>query len=207
MKNIRALRYALHVIVRPFDGFWDLKHEKRGNVTVATTLLILATLTFVLLEQYTGFLLKTKNPMDFNIFVECSSVVFPFVLWCAANWCLTTLMDGKGTFKDIYIATSYALTPIILIYLPTIVLSNVIVIEEAVFYLFFLTIANIWCGALLIIGNMCTHDYSFGKTIMTCFCTIVGIGLMIFIMLLFFNLIEQIVVFVSTLYKEIIFRL
>ena len=23
-----SLRYALHCIVRPFDGFWDLTHEK-----------------------------------------------------------------------------------------------------------------------------------------------------------------------------------
>ena len=26
-----SLRYALHCIVRPFDGFWDLTHEKRAS--------------------------------------------------------------------------------------------------------------------------------------------------------------------------------
>ena len=40
MAIIHGLRYALHVIVHPFDGFWDLKHEKRGNL--ASALIILA---------------------------------------------------------------------------------------------------------------------------------------------------------------------
>ena len=34
-----SLRYALHCIVRPFDGFWDLTHEKRGSMAAAIQLL------------------------------------------------------------------------------------------------------------------------------------------------------------------------
>ena len=26
------MRFALHISTHPFDGFWDLKHEKRGSV-------------------------------------------------------------------------------------------------------------------------------------------------------------------------------
>ena len=35
-----SLRYALHCIVRPFDGFWDLTHEKRGSMAAANTLIV-----------------------------------------------------------------------------------------------------------------------------------------------------------------------
>ena len=40
-----SLRYALHCIVRPFDGFWDLTHEKRGSMAAANTIVILVLLT------------------------------------------------------------------------------------------------------------------------------------------------------------------
>ena len=40
-----SLRYALHCCVRPFDGFWDLTHEKRGSVGAANTIVILVLLT------------------------------------------------------------------------------------------------------------------------------------------------------------------
>lgn len=207
METLKALKYAAHVMGRPFDGFWDLKHEKRGNLKAALILVIATMITFILLSQGIGFLFGGDNPLEFNIIIEACSVLVPFLLWCSANWCLTTLMDGKGTFKDIFIATAYALTPLILIYLPTIVLTNVVTFEESVFCTFLFGLANLWFAVLLIIGTMSTHHYSMGKTITTCILTIVGMGVMIFIAMLFFSLIEQIMMFGNTLYKEIIFRL
>ena len=37
----QSLRFALHVITHPFDGFWDLIHEKRGTMAAAHTFLFL----------------------------------------------------------------------------------------------------------------------------------------------------------------------
>lgn len=202
-----ALKYPLHVMFRPFDGFWDLKNEKKGNFKVAVLLVFVMMITRILSEQYMGFLLQQQNPEQFNLFISACSILLPFILWCSANWCLTTLMDGKGTFKDIFIYTAYALTPLIILDLPVILLSHVIVMEERVFCGFLLTAGVVWFIVLLVIGTMCTHHYSMGKTILTCLLTIVGMGVMIFIMLLFFNLIEQMMMFVTTLYKEIVFRL
>lgn len=207
METLKALKYATYIMGRPFDGFWDLKHEKKGNLKAATIILIATVLTFILVKQYAGFLFEKENPLEFNIIIEACAVLVPFFLWCTANWCLTTLMDGKGTFKEIYMATAYSLVPLILIYLPTIVLQNVVTMEESVFCYFLISCANLWFVVLLVIGTMSIHHYSVGKTIATCLLTIVGMGIMIFIILLFFNLIEQMVMFFSTLYKEVIFRL
>ncbi|MBU3810631.1 MAG: YIP1 family protein [Candidatus Niameybacter stercoravium] len=207
METLKALKYATYIMGRPFDGFWDLKHEKRGNLKAAMILVVVTMLTFILLNQNVGFLFGGDNPLEFNIIIEACSVLVPFLLWCSSNWCLTTLMDGKGTFKEIFIATAYSLAPIVIIYIPTIILTNVVTLEESVFCIFLFGVANIWFAVLLVIGTMCTHHYTMGKTILTCLLTIVGMGIMIFIGLLFFNLIEQMIMFASTLYKEIIFRL
>lgn len=202
-----ALGYSFHVIFHPFDGFWDLKHEKRGNLPAAGIIMGMVTLTFILRRQLTGFIFNMNDPKKLNIIVEIISVVLPYLLWCASNWCLTTLMDGEGSFRDILIATAYASVPIIIINLPLIPLSYIMTIEQGSFYTFFTQFATVWYVFLLVVGTGVTHDYSMGKNILTSLLTVVGMGLMIFIGLLVFDLLGQIVGFIYIIFKEITFRL
>ena len=37
----KTLRYSLYVIFHPFDGFWDLIHERRGSIGAATAIFIM----------------------------------------------------------------------------------------------------------------------------------------------------------------------
>mgnify|MGYP001241815884 CR=1 FL=1 len=206
-KVLDALGYSFHVVFHPFDGFWDLKHEKRGNLPAAGIIMGIVTLTFILRRQLTGFIFNTSDPKELNIIVEIISVMLPYVLWCASNWCLTTLMDGEGSFRDILIATAYACVPLILINLPLIPLSHIMTMEQGSFHNFFVQLATVWYVFLLIIGTGVTHDYSVGKNIFTIILTVVGMGLMIFIGLLVFDLLRQMISFIYIIFKEITFRL
>lgn len=207
MEVLRSLRYTLYLIFHPFDGFWDLKHEKKGNLKAALIIVALVGITFILRRQLTGFVLNEVKLQELNIVVEISSVALPFFLWCVTNWCLTTLMDGEGSFRDIVITSAFALAPFVLINIPLIIFSNVITLEEAAFYHFFDILALVWAGILLFLGTSVVHQYSMGKTFLTCICIIVGMGLIIFIALLFFSLLQQIFSFIYTIYKEIALRL
>ena len=202
-----SLRYSTHVIFHPFDGFWDLKYEKRGNAVAASVILIVLVMTYIFMRQYTGFIFNYRDPARLNIILELLSVLVPFFLWCSVNWALTTLVDGKGTFRDIYIATAYALVPIILINIPLTVLSNFITLEEGSFYYFLLTVAVIWAMLLLFFGTMVTHHYDMAKTLLTTIGIIVGIGAVIFIGLLFFSVINLMVGFVSSVRTELLLRM
>lgn len=128
-------------------------------------------------------------------------------MWCVVNWALTTLMDGKGKMKDIYIAGAYALTPMILINFPITIISNYMTIEEGTFYYLLLVVGVVWAMTLLILGTGVIHEYSFGKTIFTTLATIVGIGIVIFVGLLFFHVIDMMFNFVREMYVELTFRL
>ena len=55
-------------------------------------------------------------------------------------------------------------------------------------------------------GMMVTHQYSVKKTLLTTILTIIGMGILLFIGLLFFSVIQQIVTFAVTIYKEVRFR-
>lgn len=207
MQELKSMHYAFHLIFRPFDGFWDLKHEKRGNLKAALTIMAMLCITYILRRQLTGFLFNTTDLTRLNIFVEIMSVVIPFGLWCVSNWCLTTLMDGEGSFKDIVITTGYALAPLVIINVPLILLSNVMTAQEGAFYYFFDTVAVIWSAGLIFLGTMVVHQYTMFKTFLTTVCIIGGMGLIIFIGLLFFSLLQQMVSFIYIIYKELSLRL
>lgn len=202
-----SLRYALHVIVHPFDGFWDLKHEKRGNVLSASIILLLVVATYILMRQYTGFLFNYRKVSELNILIELGSVLVPFALWSAVNWAVTTLMDGKGTIKDIYIATAYSLTPLVLLLIPATLISNFLTLEEGAFFYYLQAAATLWTGLLLFLGTLVTHDYDIPKTVVATLVIVVGIGVVIFISMLLFSVINTLLAFVSTLWTEVQFRL
>lgn len=204
---IKDLRYCLHVIVRPFDGFWDLKYEKRGNLKTAFTLVFLLIASFIIQRQLTAFLFNTNNIQRLDIRRELAITLVPFFLWCVANWCLTTLMDGEGSFKDIIMATAYSLVPIIIVNILLTIISHGLTLEEQEFYNVIAGISAVWSGWLLFVGIMTVHQYSIKKTFFTILLTIVGMGIISFIGVLFFSLIQQMVAFVSTVYKELTLRL
>ncbi len=201
-----TLKYSLHCIVSPFDGFWDLTHEKRGSMGAANFLLIMTVLTSVWKLRYTSFVFIRIQWEYFNVILSICTFILPFFIWVLSNWCLTTLFDGKGTLKDIYMGSAYALTPYILIQLPMIVFSNFITYEEGAFYSYFLSFSVIWCGFLFLASVMQIHDFTFGKALISIMSIIVGMLVIIFLLLLFFSLLSDAIAYFMSLYKEISFR-
>jgi hypothetical protein len=200
------IKFPLHVIVHPFDGFWDMKYEGRGKVRVALAVLLLVVITMILQKQYAGFLVNFNDPRVLNSLNDLEFTVLPFFLWCISNWSITTLMEGEGKFKEIVMATAYALVPLILINLPMIVASRFMAQEETAFYYLFNSIAVIWFLYLLFVGIMTVHQYTAAKTVLTMILTVLVMGIIVFLGTLAYSLVQQIIWFVVDIYRELIFR-
>lgn len=204
---LATLKYALYCISHPLDGFWDLTHEKRGSLAAANTILILTLLARVMKLQFTSFLFLKVYWEGINIFLYLASVLFPLALWCVGNWGLTTLFDGKGKLKQIYMATCYAMTPYPLLQFPLIVFSNMVTIEEGEFYTVLSAFSLIWAALLIIAAMMEIHEYKLSKTIFFTIGTLFAMLVMVFILLLFFSMISQGIAYFISLGREIMFRL
>lgn len=194
---LKGLQYSLYLIFHPFKGFWDLKHEKKGNVYSAWVIVCLLSILLILRRQFTGFILNFNKQNEMNVFVEILSVLAPLGLWCLSNWCITTLVDGEGSLKDIFITTAYALTPVVLINIPMLLLSNVMILEETVFYTVLDALSVLWAALLILIGIMTVHQFTMPKTIATIAVAVVGMIIILFLILLFVSIIQQIVSFVD----------
>ena len=203
---LEELLYAFHLVFHPFDGFWDLKHEKRGSVRAATTILLLTIVAFFYNAVGQGYSFSPR-PTDSNILIQVFSIAVPVILWTVANWCLTTLFEGEGSIKDIYIATCYSLSPLPVFVTIATILTNVLTASEAQIVSLLITFAAIWMVILLFFGMLVTHDYSMGKNFLTILCSILAAAVIIFVIVLFAGLVTKMYTFVDSIITEISTRL
>ncbi len=199
------LLYGFHLIFHPFDGFWDLKHEQRGSVRAGIVYVIITIAAFFYQSVGTGYIFN-PNGTYMSIFAQIISVAVPLILWVVANWCLTTLFDGEGSLKDIFIATTYSLLPVPMLVVPSVILSNILAQNEGQLISLLVGIAFAWAGMLIFFGMMVTHDYSLVKNFVTTLGTIVAMAFIIFVAILFSSLVSQMVSFVSSIVVELSYR-
>jgi len=202
----RVFSSGLYVMTHPFNGFWELKWERKGQASDATLLLMLTVLVNLICARYTPYLFNTALTDQTNIVVPMISYLLLIALWIISNWCFTTLFDGKGTMKDVYIYTCYSLFPYVLLSLPIVLLSFVLTLENASMYYALQTFVMIYVAFLIFSGTLTVHQYSIGRTILMILLSIVGMMIMIFLMLLCFNLFVDIYDFVAGAVREIIYR-
>ena len=200
------LLFGFHLIFHPFDGFWDLKHEKRGSLRAAIVYVAVTVVAFFYQAIGSGYLV---NPYDSytTIFSQALSVLVPLFLWVVANWCLTTLFDGEGSFKDIFIACGYSLLPLVLIVVPCTIYTNFALKEELDITDLLVTIAFIWTVLLIFVGMMVTHDYTLSKNFITSLGTIVAMVFIMFVAILFTTLVGKIISFITNIVTEISYRM
>ena len=201
----QELLYVFHVMFHPFDGFWDLKHEKRGSVRAGSTILLVTLIAFYYQNIGKGYIMNPQGKYS-TILATSLGVLVILALWVVANWCLTTLFEGEGSFKDIYIATTYALGPLPLFLIPATIASNVVLTTEVQIVNLVVTIGFIWALMLIFFGTMVTHDYSLGKNVITVLGTIVGMVAILFVVFLFSTLFTDMVSFVTSIVTEIQYR-
>ncbi len=201
----QEILYVFHLIFHPFDGFYDLKHEHRGSVRAGILFVALTVITVFYQSIGQGYVLNPTGEMT-TIWMQAISVLIPLLLFIVANWCLTTLFEGEGSFKDIFIASSYSLFPMTLLIIPATIASNWVTTTEAAIVSMVGVIAFIWVGLLLFCGTMITHDYSIGKNLITILGTIVAMAVIVFMVLLFSMLVTKLVGLVTNIVTEIQYR-
>ncbi|WIF88756.1 YIP1 family protein [Acholeplasma laidlawii] len=205
IKNILTdyLSFPKYLMMHPFDGFDEFKTEKKGKLSVAIVFIALFALLRILTYQYESFLVNERNPMLINNLQEIFVVGLLIILFVTANWSVTTLMEGKGKFKEILMVTGYALFPIIIIGYPALLISNFLTLDEMAFYTLAVGVAYFLTGWMLFMGILNIHQYGLLKTIMAFLATVVSMMVMMFLGLLFFDVIQQIISFISAIIEEL----
>ena len=198
--------YFGYTLTHPVDGFYWIRHKEYGSVPIAVLMVILFSISFSLNRLYASFVVNQTDPRSVNSLTELAGVLVLFLLVCVGNWSITCLMDGEGRFKDIVIAVGYGITPATVGYVIATLLSKVIADNEQAFYGLVIAIGIAYAVILVLMGIMQVHNYTLGKTLITLFLTFVAVLIIIFLALLLFNLVNQVITFFKSIYLELIFR-
>lgn len=201
------LKYAFYTIGHPADGFYEIRHRARGSVPLAVLFVFLFGVCFSANRQYAGFVVNYVNPMSVNSLAEVLSVLVLFFLFCVGNWSITCLMNGEGRLKDIVTVTGYAMLPMILTFVPAIILSRFVVADEEAFYYILMGFGIVWFAILVLTGIMTVHNYTVGKTLLTMIFTFVAMLIIIFLAALLFSLVSQVFAFFASIYNELMLRI
>lgn len=206
--TFKAIKYGKYIMTHPFDGFENM--EREGGCSVKSASIILGALIFlsVLSSIATGYMVSGVTKITQSVLIKgVFGVVLPFFLWCVANWSVTSLMNGSGTFKRIYIYSCYSLMPLVIITPILIIFSRFVSVDELTLYNILNTIFYIWVGFLLFCGTLVIHQYSASRTVFTILFVIVAMGIIIFLLLLCITILQQITEFLKLFFEEIKLRI
>ncbi len=200
---VEGLRYSVYISLHPFDGFWDMTHEKRGKMSSACILYGAWVLVWIMDKGMTGFLFRPLNS-EFRLLEVLGISVLPVLLWCVCNWAVSTLMDGDGKPSVIVMATAYALAPYIAFKFFAVLLSNVFTLDQGTVLTVMIGFGTIWCVILLVASVITVHNYTLGRSVEVIALIVAAMAIVIFLAILLLNLVDQMRYFLWNLYRELV---
>ena len=206
MMDLRPGEWVKHSITHPAEGFEDMRWKKAGSLKIAFAIVLLLFLAQIADGRLYGFQFGISYDKTFNIIPYIVKSIVLFGAWVVGNWAVCTLLDGEGTMKNICIYSAYALIPYIAQIFINVLLSHILIQDEAVFMQAIRIIGVGWSVILLFSAIKSVHQYSFGKTVFAILLTLVAMLIMLFLLVLFMSLIQQVYIFISTIYTEISYR-
>lgn len=207
MSTWERVKYVKHCLFHPFDGFYEAKNRGKGSLLAATVIIALYCILDCVEVQYTGFIMNLNQISRMNSVTIFISALTVLLLAVISNWTITTLFDGKGKLKDIYMVLGYSLAPMVMIDTCIVVASNFVIEEEAVILVAIRWMGVVW-SAFLIVTGLCTiHEFSLAKTLVTILATLAAALIILFLLVLFISLVEQMVQFIYIFSKEFMRRI
>lgn len=207
MNFLNKLSYTKYVLFHPFDGFYEIKFRERGDAFIASLFFLLYAIMSIVAAQYNGFIINYNNIKRMNSLLIVLYSVLPYLIFVVGNYSITTLFNGKGTMREIYIVVGYALVPLIIGQLIGVIFSQFITLDEVSLYGLVKSATGLWFAFLLFTGLVTIHEYGVFKNIATIFATFVAISIILFLILLGYSLIQQVIAFIQIFIKEAVIRI
>lgn len=199
-------KYPFYILRHPVDGYHELKNNKKFSLRAANVILAAWALLEILNWGYIDFDFRSRF-QDVSLPQVLLTTVVIFGMVVVANWCFCTLMEGKGRLPEIWVCCAYALLPYVVCGYIRLILSFLMVYDEAVFLNYLIIIAGVWSFLLFLLGLSVLHDYNLGKTMGSFALTVFGVLIAVFFAVLLSGLIVQIYSFFMTVYSEIRYRM
>jgi len=203
--GVRRYTLAAHVMKHPVDASFQIKRLHRGTVGSATVFLAVLFIEYLITIRFTGYLFNGYAE-SVNLPAEAAKFFGIIGLFVFSNYLISTLSDGEGWLKDVYVGTVYSLSPLLFGWIPLVLLSNVLTLNETVIYQIISAVLYGWTGILLFLSTKEIHNYEINETIKNLLMTLFTMGIIILIGFIVYVFGTQLVNFLGAWWKEVINR-
>ncbi|MBO4734459.1 MAG: YIP1 family protein [Clostridia bacterium] len=205
IKN-QKVKLALSSVIHPYSSFEEIKYKNMGSVVIALVIIALLFFADMFRKTSSGFLAMEGTAETYNVAYTLLGTVGVLALWVVSNWLISCLFDGKGTFKDVLVATTYALIPYVIFIYIRVILSHFLTLSGLSILNGFGIAVVIFTAYLLMIALMAMHEYDFFKFLLTSIVSVLFMILIVFVIFLAGVLWQQIGKFISAVFTELVYR-
>lgn len=196
----------LKVLGRPSSELYEMKYYKLWPIWPTVIILLCWFAAEVLSAYSTDFKFNYRNLTEINILYTLGATIGLYLMFVVVNWAVTTLMDGKGKLREIFCAKSYALIPYAAAKVFCVCLSHFVIMEEGAFLTVIEAFALLYSVFIFMAAMMTIHDYTLMKATFSVALSAAGIVFVLFLLVLFFGLLQQVTLFAQTIYMELQLR-
>lgn len=196
----------LKVLGRPSSELYEMKYYKLWPIWPTVIILLCWFAAEVLSAYSTDFKFNYRNLTEINILYTLGATIGLYLMFVVVNLAVTTLMDGKGKLREIFCATSYALIPYAAAKVFCVCLSHFVIMEEGAFLTVIEAFALLYSVFIFMAAMMTIHDYTLMKATFSVALSAAGIVFVLFLLVLFFGLLQQVTLFAQTIYMELQLR-
>lgn len=201
---IGELGYAFKTARHPIDRYYDIRVGKNGSVIAATIMYIIFFITYMFYQTSKGFIYQYTDIEDMDIGAVVIGFFAILILFIICNYLVTSINDGDGTLKQVYMIPAYGLVPAWISLIGVIGFSYLLTYNES----FLLTVALIvgigWTLVNVFQGLSTVHDYEVGETIVSIIITLVFMLIAAIVVVIVIIMWNQLSDFLFTLGKELI---
>ena len=199
---IGELGYAFKTARHPIDRYYDIRVGKNGSVVAATIMYIIFFITYMFYQTSKGFIYQYIDIEDMDIGAVVIGFFAILALFIICNYLVTSINDGDGTLRQIYMIPAYGLVPAWISLIGVIIFSYGLTYNER----FLLTVALVigvgWTLVNIFQGLSTVHDYEVGETIVSILITFVFMLIAAIVVVLVIIMWNQLFDFLFTLGKE-----
>lgn len=204
---VQELSYLGKILNKPNYVFYDIKYYL--TIRKSTALIVLFMMIFVnVFGNFVvrGYLFKATNFQSINFTMEVLKWLLIIVVFAFANFLISTLQNGEGFFRDIFIGAVFSFAPVILFKLPIDLISNFLTYNEG--YVFTILNIAIWTWSIvnLILMLKEIHNFTVKELIINIILTFVAVIVLILLVLVIYILANQLIQFIVNLIKEGVMR-
>lgn len=196
--------YAFKIARHPIDRYYDIRVGKNGSVIAALIIYIAFFGAYMLYQTSKGFIYQFTKVEDMDMGAVVVGFFAIIILFIICNYLVTSITDGDGTLKQVFMIPAYGLMPLMICMLITTGASYVLTYNESFLLTVIMIIGSVWSIAVIFEGLATVHDYDFGHTVLSLIITFVFMLIAAVVVLVVIIMWEQLSDFLLTIGKEVI---